>query len=713
VQDMRQFLKRPPFAGPVPVCLAFTLVSLLYAWVTPPLEVPDVRAHLTYAAWLQDEGQLPTPLEAARNSHEMVEQPPLYYALVAFFAPTGSLRAALDATIHNPLLAQFKCYRGTIFIGEPPLAATLGLLSARLVSWMAGLTCIIASALWVHTLLPGSRGAPCWSAAVAASNAVFIAQSTGITNDSAVAAGAALAVWMGSRAYRRPDATERWLLAGAAAGLATMAKYSGAVVLGPLLMLCLVAPGSPRRSRCRACVCLAAGFILTAGPMLALNLLQYGEPVPLRSLASLIPDMVRVDSLSVPEAVNRLGGVWRSYWNSLDYGLIVPAPYTWIPVALVLGSLAGYVLSLFKSSVHRDLLVAGAVCLVWLAASALSLVSWIRTMEYSDQGRLLFCAASGVSGLIGIGLAGGIDSLGGKARGAAQTCLALLLVVLAIWPVTMLARAYHAPEAVQAVAPDRLINHTYENGARLVGIDLPRGANIKSGEVMPIDLYLTADAQIASFDLLVVQLVGTNDEMLFYYDGTAAPGWPPPMWEPGQVFRCHYDVHVPAEVEPGLAWLLIGFRQHSQQQGDVARVAPVRILADQQVRVSADTAAEWDNGIVLLSARPLLSEDALVLDMLWSATGPVHLDYTMSLQAYDSMGRLVAQYDAQPQNGEYPTSTWSERTIVSDTMSIEPLPEAWQDIGLVLYDALGHRVPEKGSHADVVMLLSRAEMPKR
>jgi len=89
------------------------------------------------------------------------------------------------------------------------------------------------------------------------------------------------------------------------------------------------------------------------------------------------------------------------------------------------------------------------------------------------------------------------------------------------------------------------------------------------------------------------------------------------------------------------------------------------------------------------------------------------LDYTISLQAYDSMGRLVAQYDAQPQNGDYPTSTWSERTILSDTMSIEPLPEAWQDIGLVLYDVLGHRVPEKGSHVDVVMLLSRAEMPKR
>jgi len=59
------------------------------------------------------------------------------------------------------------------------------------------------------------------------------------------------------------------------------------------------------------------------------------------------------------------------------------------------------------------------------------------------------------------------------------------------------------------------------------------------------------------------------------------------------------------------------------------------------------------------------------VDLFWQSKAPMTTDYTVFVHIIDSeSGRLVAQHDGQPVNGERPTSTWKYDEVVLDTHQI-------------------------------------------
>ena len=79
----------------------YFLLAVAYGMATPDLEAPDAGAHFRYVAYLHDHPQMPGyDLPTALVSHELVQQPLLYYAMVTALLPgcgrkgDGGIRAS-------------------------------------------------------------------------------------------------------------------------------------------------------------------------------------------------------------------------------------------------------------------------------------------------------------------------------------------------------------------------------------------------------------------------------------------------------------------------------------------------------------------------------------------------------------------------------------------------------------------------------------------
>ena len=85
-------------------------------------------------------------------------------------------------------------------------------------------------------------------------------------------------------------------------------------------------------------------------------------------------------------------------------------------------------------------------------------------------------------------------------------------------------------------------------------------------------------------------------------------------------------------------------------------------------QVSAGTRLE-DNVLLVAYNLPKLEfdpGDVIPLTLIWQASGPVKMDYTVFVHLIDEEGRLLAQHDGQPANGTRPTGGWDIGVQVND-----------------------------------------------
>jgi len=112
-----------------------------------------------------------------------------------------------------------------------------------------------------------------------------------------------------------------------------------------------------------------------------------------------------------------------------------------------------------------------------------------------------------------------------------------------------------------------------------------------------------------------------------------------------------------------------------------------------------------------------LGGDALRLTMWWQALQAPQADYTVFVHLFDpATEALVAQSDAQPRGGAYPTSWWTTGEVVSETvvLPLGQVPEATYELAIGLYDQAVTRLPALDSDGqrlpdDRVILPERVE----
>jgi hypothetical protein len=111
--------------------------------------------------------------------------------------------------------------------------------------------------------------------------------------------------------------------------------------------------------------------------------------------------------------------------------------------------------------------------------------------------------------------------------------------------------------------------------------------------------------------------------------------------------------------------------------------------------------ANLDNRVRLtgydLAEQPLRPGAEVPLTLYWQVTGALDRDYSVFVHLVDAGDKMVAQADALPLQGFYPTSRWESGEILNDTHRLsvpaDLQPGAYQ-ILVGLYDPVtGQRLP--------------------
>ncbi len=709
---------------------AFVTLAAVYVAVIPPFEGPDEYAHLTYVGYLRQAQALPR-LDAAHAhiSHQLVQQPPLFYGLTALLV--GGLRVdhSLAAGVVNPYLAKSLSHRAYLDLPQTTRADFAALYAARLVSLLGAALAVMGTWLAVRRLLPQQRWAAYVAAAVVGFNPQFLFSAGTVTNDTWATALPVWAVWLAlgaDHAAMSPAATvRRWAGVGALVGLAGLTKYSSLVVVAPLgliglaqtVRVALPAGGSRLQARLRYATLgtLAAllGFAVVAGWWSARHRWMTGAALPPATLVGLQPRMARPFPLGWADAALWDGVRWlrASYWGVFGYGILAPAAFYGVTWVMMQTAAVGWGLLAVRAWFSPRLRpwVALGVGAVWFGATLAALVNWMRFMQFTDQGRLLFPAAPAVALLLTLGWAAWLPQR--SHRWAAGVAVALL-VMLGVSQVFTLSDAYALPRPLAAPpAPDRPIQARFDDGMTLLGVDFPNGAAVAPDAPLSFTLYWITDASIPANDTLFIHLADDADRLLGQFDGVPFGGrHPTRQWRPGAVFADTYTLPAPHQLTDGLATLSLGFypfddpahRLPVHALGDGAPLGDRLVLAAVRVHGDAETprlapapVARWGNGIELAAAAVTLdAQDApQTVTLRWQTTATIQRDYTVFVQALDADRRVVAQTDRPPQGGAYPTSTWRRGDSIDDVVTLPSSDGDWRQVIVGLYDASGTVLP--------------------
>ena len=204
---MRKWVK--PGAGLLALVCVYLALALAYGAATPDLEAPDAGGHWQYVAYLHEHWTLPAfTNETAAISHELVQQPPLYYTLTALLTAGQPVEASsnLERNSANPYYLKGLSQRATFTHWDASAEALAPLRVARGVTLVGGLLTVLFTWLLVWTLLPRQGWLALAVASVVALNPQFLFMSTAITNDLWAAALAVAAVWVAALAVATASA---------------------------------------------------------------------------------------------------------------------------------------------------------------------------------------------------------------------------------------------------------------------------------------------------------------------------------------------------------------------------------------------------------------------------------------------------------------------------------------------------------------------------
>jgi uncharacterized membrane protein len=152
------------------------------------------------------------------------------------------------------------------------------------------------------------------------------------------------------------------------------------------------------------------------------------------------------------------------------------------------------------------------------------------------------------------------------------------------------------------------------------------------------------------------------------------------IWDPGKAAR---------------KWLEYNSVPVAVHDVDGKDVGEFRVPAGVQVGVEFGQLLRLERAEVRGHGEPLAPGAILTADLVWNALAKTNADYSVSLQIVDAAGRLVAQNDGPPRQGQARTYELTEGQTVIDTRSLPLPPVAGRyRLGAAVYDyASGIRLP--------------------
>lgn len=714
--------------------VVFGALALFYSLIIPLFEGPDEDDHFRYARFLADRHALPVQqfVSGGGEAGHQGWQPPLYYTLAALVIapldtsdfPERLWRNPAATFLGDPACCGRNIYFHTDSENFPFTGTTLAVHVARLLSILFGALTVWATYRMAQVLAPGTL-VPLAAGAVVAFNPSFLFSAALVSNDALLAALAALILlWWVKLLNGQLALTARYAtVLGVLLGLALLTKTTalGLIPFG----IVVVGYVAWRRKEARAgsaAVALMLGIVLLlSGWWFVRNQLLYGDPLAygLMSVSALFP---RAGPLTVPELFQiSLPWLWQTFWGGPTPGDFAPGLLVALAVLSVLGT-AGMVVFLKRNpqaAVRESILLLVA----WLAFIFVAQVQFIRTTVGADQGRYLFPAISALAFFLAAGLSqltiyrGQLST--GNRKSLTRSCQWLIVVFsfglgLAV-PFAYTLPAYARPALL---APSdltritRLVHVTFAEQFQLLGYDLD-ARSVKPGENVKVTLYWRALAPMPESYRVFVHLIGQDNRSAGGVDVIPARGaFPTVYWKPGDTLRDTVTVPVAQNAMPGKYSVEIGVYPSGNAGArlpvteldddravvDAVKVEPLNALA---YTPQARLGATFDSRANLMGYDTRVDGNQLLLTLYWQSTARLDRDYTVFVHVLDTTGKIVAQADRQPQNGNYPTSMWDPGEQVKDDYEFT-LPRAGEyrvKVGMYRPDT-GDRLPVSGAGSE-------------
>jgi hypothetical protein len=704
------------------ILLAFVILGMVYAILTPVFEASDEFWHYPMVKHLADGNPLPVqafdPSQAGPWKQE-ASQPPLYYyvgAALTFWLDTSDMSQVrwLNPHVDNGVITQDGNIN--LVVHDPGANQLQGtLLAVRLVrifSVFMGAATVYLTYRIAREAVPDRPEVSLGAAAVNAFMPMFLFISGSVNNDNLVIPLASLSLLLMIRIVKngasRPRRDILRLIAlGVVIGLGALTKITAV----GLLLLALMALFMERWRYQGGCLSrhtlprlglqTGARFLLVLLPALLVagwwyyrNWQLYGDWSGWNAFIAVLGQ--RAHPAGLAQLWSERWGFMVSYWG-LFGGLNVPMP-DWIYRLLngvVIVSVFGfvvYVLGLAREwfaplrsgrektdSLWDNLLgfvernFALIVCLLWTLAVVIGLARG-ATITWSSQGRLVFTAISALSTLLVTGLVGWLPRR--PAIAVVSSLAGFLLIISVLAPIIWIRPAYTPRQATETEG-FRIVNTKFDDKLILASAHLDT-ASVFPGDTLDVTLQWEVLGEMERDwsvfvhleDPILETVVAQRD--MYPGQGLLATR----LLEPGQRLTDRFVLQTPeTTIAPadmlltvGLYDLATGERMLTAEGEDAVTISQISlepVAGDAPNPVHVD----FENDLELVGfeveQRRVRPAEPILLTLHWRSKRPLYTDYSFFAQLVDADTTRWASQDLAVS-----TSSWSPGETQSVTFEL-------------------------------------------
>ncbi len=265
---------------------------------------------------------------------------------------------------------------------------------------------------------------------------------------------------------------------------------------------------------------------------------------------------------------------------------------------------------------------------------------------------------------------------------------------------------------------------------KLLGYHLPE-RRVQPGEGIPLTLYWQG-LQWMGEDFVIFNRLLDNQQVSFGgYDRLPQENYSTLLWAPGEIVTDGFAVPVDPNAPEGVYMINLGLYRAVEGQAQSLRVrhpergelteetsitiGPIKVggppagIVIEQIEPQYSVNVSLGEQIALLGYDVELNEGFADFTLYWQAVAQIDTDYTVFAHIRNQNGETVAQKDAPPTSGLYPTSLWDEGEIIKDKISIpvDQLSSGQYQPVVGLYNPVTfERLPVDGSVDGTILLHS-------
>ncbi len=670
------------------ICIVYVVLAVLYSIWIPLSEPQDENYHYAFAQWIAETNQLPVQNPSIRQPwNQEGSQAPLYYVIASFIVRIVPGADAPYTSTSNPHAvvgipdsrANHNVFVHTAAELFPWRGPVLAMHLIRLLGVFFGLITLIFIYLSARLAVPNVPVIAPLATAFTAFNPMFLMQMACVNNDSLVAALGAVSIWLVLLLWRRGlNWKVVWALAVMLAftGLSKASGLAVGVVAGALLAIMAWKRCITFRQMVSAALVLGGTFAVLAGWWYIRNIQLYGDLTGLKTLSQIVG--FRSEPFTLGALFKETDLLRVSFWGLYGWENIFIGPYwlPWLADALTWISLLGGIWALirvFRARRFEMLVPMGLLALSFLLM-ALLVINYTWQIPAS-VGRLFLPVMAAISILAVYGWYAIARSI--RLSWLAGLPVAGLALVAILSPFLSVAPAYAMPPVVSAPPADAIPLDVHFGTIDALGYSVPKQP-VLPGDTLPITLYYRGQPDPRDLSLYLVAL-GRNHQPIGKVDSYPGGGMlPTSMWTPGAIYADTYylpisaDAEAPVQIDVEFGWWDFATKTQVKPvdaNGNAldALILPASALLSSKPVPAPDHPQQTVfSGALRLDGYTLAPSDGIVADhgsldvaLTWESLTQVYENFNIFVHLQTDDGKLVAQADSAPLEGQYPTSLWA------------------------------------------------------